>query len=133
MRILTCFDYVVCIRPEVARKVRKTPKTNPRNEYADLSLHLQSNVLTDDQIADIESFCSEISEGLENASFEQRWHVVDLLDVRGKLAIENEEKVIYVKCIIGQQLLSVALTSHSSNTGGITIQTCVSLLTARSR
>ena len=33
-----------------------------------------------------------------------------MLDVRGTLAIENEEKVIYVKCHLGQQLVSVART-----------------------
>ena len=31
-----------------------------------------------------------------------------MLDVRGTLAIENEEKVVYVKCHLGQQLVSVA-------------------------
>ena len=35
----------------------------------------------------------------------------DLLDVRGTLAIANEEKVVNVKCLLGQQLLSVARTS----------------------
>jgi hypothetical protein len=33
-----------------------------------------------------------------------------MLDVRGTLAIENEEKVVYVKCHLGQQLVSVART-----------------------
>jgi hypothetical protein len=68
-------------------------------------------VLSDDQIADIEIFCAQIWDGLENATFEQKRHIIDLLDVRGTLAIENDEKVIYVKCLIGQQLLSVARIS----------------------
>jgi hypothetical protein len=38
------------------------------------------------------------------------YSIIELLDVRGTLAIENEEKVIYVKCHLGQQLVSVART-----------------------
>ena len=53
--------------------------------------------------------------GLENANFEQKRQLIEMLDVRGKLSIENQEKVVYVKCILGQQLLSVARTSPSSN------------------
>jgi len=56
-------------------------------------------------------------EGLEVATFEQKRQLIDLLDVRGKLAIENDEKVVYIKCILGQQLLSVARTSPLSSTG----------------
>ena len=49
--------------------------------------------------------------GLENANFEQKRQVIDMLNVRGTLAIENDEKVVYAKCILEQQLLSVARTS----------------------
>jgi len=52
---------------------------------------------------------------LDNAGFEQKQQVIDMLDVRGKLAIENGEKVVYVKWFLEQQLLSVALTSPLSN------------------
>ena len=89
--------------------------TNLRHEQADISNHLQSNILSDGQIEDIETFCAQVREGLENATFDQKRQLIDMLDVRGKLSIENDEKVIYVKCILGQQLLSVARTSPSSN------------------
>jgi len=84
---------------------------NLRHEQAELSHHLQSSVLSDDQIEDIEIFCAQVREGQENATFEQKRQLIDMLDVRGKLAIENDEKVVYVKCILGQRLLSVARTS----------------------
>jgi site-specific DNA recombinase len=91
--------------------------TNLQKERTDISGHLQTIILSDEQIEDIEAFCSQLREGLENANFEQKRKIVEMLDVRGKLSIENEEKVVYVKCILGQQLLSVARTSHLSNTG----------------
>jgi hypothetical protein len=78
-------------------------------------------------IANIEAFCDSIRDNIDLFAFEGMRRILDLLDVRGKLAIENEEKVIYVKCIIGQQLLSVAQTSHSSSTGVTATPPCVSL------
>jgi hypothetical protein len=84
---------------------------NLQREKADISSHLQTTVISDEQIEDIEAFCSQLREGLENATVEQKRQIIDMLDVRGKLSIENEEKVVYVKCILGQQLLSVARTS----------------------
>jgi len=69
-----------------------------------------TTVLSDDQIDGIKAFCDEIRDRLENATFEQKRQLIELLDVRGTLAIENEEKVIYVKCHLGQQLVSAART-----------------------
>jgi hypothetical protein len=66
---------------------------------------------------DIESFCAQIQTGLESATFEQKRQLIDMLDVRGTLAIENDEKVVYVKCHLGQQQRSVARTSHLSSIG----------------
>jgi hypothetical protein len=38
-----------------------------------------------------------------------------MLDVRGTLAIENDEKVIYVSCLISPEPVSLVLTSPLSN------------------
>jgi site-specific DNA recombinase len=81
-------------------------------EKDQLSAHLGEIDYTEKDIANIEGFCESIRENLDQVTYEGKRRILDLLDVRGKLAIENEEKVIYVKCIIGQQLLSVARTSH---------------------
>jgi hypothetical protein len=62
------------------------------------------------QTADNEAFCAMIRQKLDDVSFAQKRHLIDLLDVRGKLAVENDEKVVYVKCVLGQQLVSVART-----------------------
>jgi site-specific DNA recombinase len=82
-----------------------------RQENVELSSHLHAITVTDEQIEDIESICAQVRDGLDTATFEQKRQLIDMLDVRGKLAIENDEKVVYVKCILGQQLLSVARTS----------------------
>lgn len=77
----------------------------------------QTITISEELRADIKAFYPEIIDRLENPIFEQKRQLIDMLDVRGKLAIENEEKVVYVKCILGQQLLSVARTSPLSTTG----------------
>jgi site-specific DNA recombinase len=91
---------------------------NLHREQADISEHLQAKILSDEQILDIEDYCAQIRQRLECTTFEQKRQVIDMLDVRGTLAIENEEKVVYVKCILGQQLLSVARTSPLSSCRG---------------
>ena len=99
---------------------------NLRKEKVELSSHLHAITVTDEQIEDIEAICAQVRDGLETATFEQKRQLIDLLDVRGKLAIENDEKVVYVKCILGQQLLSVARTSHLSSTGATATTSCAS-------
>ena len=88
-----------------------------RKEHNELLSQLHATQVTDEQIEEIEAICAQVRDGLDTATFEQKRQLIDMLDVRGKLAIENDEKVVYVKCILGQQLLSVARTSHSSSTG----------------
>ena len=74
-------------------------------------------VITEDQLELIEMFLSEVREGIENSTFEYQRKVLDLLSVSGKLAIENNEKVIYITCLLNpeSQWLSLVQISHSSN------------------
>jgi site-specific DNA recombinase len=87
-------------------------------ERADIMSHIQTVLISDKEIAEIEEWCAEIREGLNGATFEDQQRYFTLLDVRGKLAVENSEKVVYIKCKIGKQRLSVAAISHSSSIGG---------------
>jgi site-specific DNA recombinase len=105
---------------------------NLLREQIDISAHLQTKVLSDEQIADIEAFCEQIRHGLEIATFEQKRQVIDLLDVRGTLAIENDERVIYVSCLIAPQPVSLALILPLSSIGVTATTSCVSHPTARS-
>jgi len=107
--------------------------TNLRKEQADISSHLQPTVSSNEHIEDIKAFCDEIRDWLENAAFEPKRQLIEMLDVRGTLAIENEEKVIYVKCHLGQQLVSVARTLPLSSTGATATTSSASLRTARFR
>jgi hypothetical protein len=56
-----------------------------RSTKVELNPHLQSAVLSDSQIAELEAFCAEVRKGLDNATFEDKRRHFDLLDVRAKL------------------------------------------------
>ncbi len=86
-----------------------------------------------DQTLHDQSFLWNFPVKSECTTFEQKLQVIDMLDVRGTLAIENDEKVVYVKCILGQQLLSVARTSPLSNIGAIETMFCTSHPMAQSQ
>ncbi len=45
-------------------------------------------------------------EVLESATLQDKGFYFEMLDVRGKLAVENGERVICVKCKIGKQRVS---------------------------
>jgi len=78
-------------------------------ERADLAITLEAQTLTDDRIVTIESFAREVSESLEVADqdFDARRHIIDLLDVRVTLAIEEGQKVAYVRCLVDEAGLSI--------------------------
>ena len=48
---------------------------------------------------------------LDNATIDDKRKYFDWLDARGKLAVENGEKVVYAKCRIGERRLSLVQTS----------------------
>jgi site-specific DNA recombinase len=100
---------------------------------AELNTHLLTAVLSDDQIAELEAFCAEVRTGLDNATFEDKRRYFDLLDVRGKLTIENNEKVAYLSCKLGKQRVVQMPTLHLSNTGAIAMPRSAFRSTIRSR
>lgn len=99
-------------------------------EREELAAHLNTTVITDEQVTLIETYCAELREGLEGATFEDKRRYFDLLDVRAKLAIENNEKVAYITCKIGSSRVSLVATSHLSNTGAISmpVSACLSTI-----
>ena len=68
--------------------------------------------MTDDQLSYIEAFCAKIRHGLDQADFNTKRQIIELLDIRGKIAFENNEKVLYLKCLISQQQVSRRPISH---------------------
>lgn len=49
---------------------------------------------------------AEVCEGLDEATFEDKRRYFELLDLHAKLAVEDGEKVVYLKCLMGSQRLS---------------------------
>jgi len=88
-----------------------------RGERVIIQSHLASITITDEQLEEIEAFCAQIRTGLDMVTPEVKQQIIELLDVRGKMALENNEKVVYVKCLLGQQRLSVVATSPLSSIG----------------
>jgi site-specific DNA recombinase len=117
------------------RRVRlEENKAGLTKEHADISSYLEQSVISDEQVEDIKSFCETIRNELDVATFEQKRQLLEMLDVRGTLAVEDNERVVYVKCLVApQQRLSLAPTLPSSNTGETATTRCASPPTAPSR
>ncbi len=52
-----------------------------------------------------------LRENLDQATFEGKRRILDMLDVHGTLALENDERVLYLTCAIYPQPASLVLTS----------------------
>lgn len=117
------------------RRVRlEENKEKLGKEHTDISSYLMQTVISDEQVEDIKSFCESIKDELDTATFDQKRQLLEMLDVRGTLAIEDNERIIYVKCLVApRQRLSLAPTLPSLNTGGIAMTPCASRPTVRSR
>jgi len=73
---------------------------NLEKERNDLSEYIRSVNITDAQLSYLEAFSAKIREGIDGADFYTKRQIVELLDIHGKIAIENGEKVVYLKCLI---------------------------------
>jgi site-specific DNA recombinase len=104
----------------------ETTITALEQKRADLVTTLEAQTLTDDKILTIESFAREVAGGLAVAeeSFEARRHLIDLLDVQVTLAIEEGQRVVYVRCLVDETALSI----ESPSTGTICADKCNPLL-----
>lgn len=116
------------------RKVRlENNIANLRKEYQETLAMVEKVTLTDSQMTEIQEFCDSIRDRIDTASFEEKRQLLEMFDVRGKLTVENYEKVVYVSCLLEPQPVSLALTSHLSNTGATVIMPCASPPMAPSR
>ena len=101
-----------------------------RKEHQELQDMIENVTLSESQMEEIQEFCDSIRDRVDTASFEEKRQLLELFDVRGKLAVENGEKVVHVKCLIRPRPVSLALTSLSSNTGAIAMMPYACLPTA---
>lgn len=98
-------------------------------EHTDLMAHVRHVTMTDDQLSFIEEFCATIRTGLNLADFYAKRKIIELLDIRGKIAFENGQKVVYLKCLIDPKEQHPPLPmqiSPSSNIGATATMPCAS-------
>jgi site-specific DNA recombinase len=79
-------------------------------EREDLCEHLNEEVWTPERIAEVEATVAEIAVGLEHATSEDVRRYLELLGVRGKLAEEAGERVVYITCRLGKERVPVSST-----------------------
>jgi site-specific DNA recombinase len=82
-----------------------------------LDANLAQQSLTQEQIANMKAFAAEVAEGLAAAEddFEARKRIVDMLRLEATLTIEDDEKVVYVRCMLGEAMLSLAPNGSGIN------------------
>ena len=77
-------------------------------ERGDVLVNLEESVITDEQNINIEAIAQEIRSTLNGKrDFASKRKIIEMMNVSGTLAVENREKVIYVRCILGEDRLSV--------------------------
>jgi site-specific DNA recombinase len=87
-----------------------------KRERAVLSAQLETRSITDEQVTTITEFARKVARGLEAADkdLDAQRRVIELLDVRATLGIEDGRNVVYIQCMIGEDALQVAPTRSSS-------------------
>jgi hypothetical protein len=68
--------------------------------HNNLRSHFRQVTVTDGRLANIEEFCAKIRKGLNYADFNSKRQIIELLDIKGKVAFENGERVLHLKCLI---------------------------------
>jgi len=58
-------------------------KADLEREKDEVKERLMNSVITEVQFAEVESFCQRVAAGLENCTFEDKRHILELLNVQG--------------------------------------------------
>jgi hypothetical protein len=71
-------------------------------EQVNLATHLKAQILTEEQIRTLQDFAGQVSTALAaaEANFAARRQLIEMLNVEGTLALEEDEKVVYVRCLL---------------------------------
>jgi site-specific DNA recombinase len=83
---------------------------NLEHEQARLTARLEAALLTDEQIETLVAIMEEVGEGLDlaTADFEKRRWIIEKLNVKARLAVEEGQRVAHVECYAGYETLSIA-------------------------
>jgi hypothetical protein len=84
-------------------RLEKTIESLER-ERDNLLERLDRQTITEEQLQTIAEFALEMRKGLDiaNADFELRRQLIDMLEMEVTLAIEDEQKIVYVHCLVGR-------------------------------
>jgi hypothetical protein len=76
--------------------------------------------LTDAQIHSIQEFAKEVTEGMEIASkdFDTRRNIIELLDVQVTLNVDDSEKYVNIRCVLGADKCELSTPTHARSVGG---------------
>jgi hypothetical protein len=89
------------------RRVRQEKTIHAlEQERASLTAHLDTHVLTPQQIKTIQEFAARARKDLSvmDEGFEAKRSIVEALDVEATLVVEDGKKVIYVRCMLGEEV-----------------------------
>ena len=89
-------------------------------ERSSLVTHLETQMLTDEQIQCLQDFATGVARGLKKAKdrFEARRRVIELMDVEMTLLAEGKERIVYARCMLGAKELSIPSSrTRSRGTG----------------
>jgi site-specific DNA recombinase len=83
-------------------------------ERGSLKAHMEAQTVTDAQIQSIQEFAKEVSEGMKIASmdFDTRRNIIELLDVQVVLTLEDAEKCVNIRCVMGSDKSELFTLSH---------------------
>jgi hypothetical protein len=71
----------------------------------------QQDIYKPEHIADIEAFCTELRKRMQDATPEQQRATLETLQFKARIVVEDNEKVAYAECTLGEERLQVASTS----------------------
>ena len=88
--------------------------TEQEAQKAQLDATLIHTYYSPEYIRDVKESCAHIAEGMDNFTRDEQRETFDLLDLHGRFAIEDGEKVVYVECILDARRLVIKANGGGS-------------------
>lgn len=86
-------------------------------ERVGLLTYLETRTLTDAQISTMQEFALRVGQGLDKVErdFESQRQLVELLDLRVTLNVEDNQRVAYAQCMLGDETLPVSSSGSGTS------------------
>ncbi len=83
-------------------------------EHSNLKEQLNSEIVTEEQIHDIMDFSSQVKEKLIEADNDNQLkrQLLEALDLKITLALEEDKKVIFIRCVVGEGMCTLSNTKN---------------------